>query len=357
MIEDYLRNQFYDQMLSEIVTGKNCIEVGFGTGILSFLALKYSPKHITAYEADPIRYQLGKHLIEKCGVQDQITLINKEFFASDIASDNDLIFHEILGVKLWDEEVQKIFNTQVPIFPNKFITEYYIAEVDLTLVSQIIQEKNNIQCKEWYKSIKDYTWPECYSFEDIKNLPDHILKECVDVFGFDKDHGINLVKYNPGIEIDTNFQQEIEHLLNAVVKNQIDGEIYSLSNFENTPIFSELDLTVDQTTKLATCTIDHNARTISYDYDYKESHTQPFDLNAPFVDLTIDLNRLKGRCWYILPKHGIAQGENKILLTNCRHWGHPNGNWLRSGIFMNNASKNLNIRQYLDCGRIAFSAY
>lgn len=37
---------------------------------------------------------------------------------------------------------------------------------------------------EFYKSIKDPSWPECQVEADFKNLPKHIQKECIQIFGY-----------------------------------------------------------------------------------------------------------------------------------------------------------------------------
>jgi predicted RNA methylase len=39
MLNDVARNQFYDQVLTQ-VRDHDCVEIGFGTGLLSMLALK-----------------------------------------------------------------------------------------------------------------------------------------------------------------------------------------------------------------------------------------------------------------------------------------------------------------------------
>lgn len=36
-----------------------------------------------------------------------------------------------------------------------------------------------------YNNIKDPSWPVCHSYQDLKNLPDHIIDECKNVHGFD----------------------------------------------------------------------------------------------------------------------------------------------------------------------------
>jgi predicted RNA methylase len=78
MLNDVARNQFYDQILTEVYD-QHCVEIGFGTGLLSMLALKHGARSIVAYESDPDRYRLGCEVIKLLGLQDRITLINQRY--------------------------------------------------------------------------------------------------------------------------------------------------------------------------------------------------------------------------------------------------------------------------------------
>jgi predicted RNA methylase len=74
MTTDKDRNQFMDRVLARTVKDKNCLDIGFGTGLLSFLAVKHGAKHVTAFEFNYERYLLGQYLIEKMGLQDQTSI-------------------------------------------------------------------------------------------------------------------------------------------------------------------------------------------------------------------------------------------------------------------------------------------
>ena len=101
MLVDHPRNQFYDELLKEC-KDKVVIDVGFGAGILSMLALKHGAKIVYAYEMVHQTYLLGKHIIESLGLEDKIILIHDKFFKS-MGPDNALIIHEIIGGAIWDE--------------------------------------------------------------------------------------------------------------------------------------------------------------------------------------------------------------------------------------------------------------
>ena len=52
---------------------------------------------------------------------------------------------------------------------------------------EVIQFADNIQQSQWaawYHRIRDSSWPDCPTEQCFVNLPDHIRKECVEVFGY-----------------------------------------------------------------------------------------------------------------------------------------------------------------------------
>jgi len=101
MINDFVRNQFYDRVLSRYVRGQRCTDVGFGTGLLSMLALKHGAQHIRAFENNPERFQLGKELIKRLGLQTQIDLINEQY--DNNYSPTPITFTETVNGNLWWE--------------------------------------------------------------------------------------------------------------------------------------------------------------------------------------------------------------------------------------------------------------
>lgn len=103
MINDHVRNRFYHDMIKSVVAGRSCIDVGFGTGLLTMMALDHGAAHVTAYEVDHGRYNLGLDTIKKCGIEDQVTLLNKKYDHAQRRDPKDLLFHEIIHANIWDE--------------------------------------------------------------------------------------------------------------------------------------------------------------------------------------------------------------------------------------------------------------
>lgn len=60
MTNDVSRNVFYNKILSKNVQGKKCCEIGFGTNLLSILAIKHGASSVIAYECNQDKFELGK---------------------------------------------------------------------------------------------------------------------------------------------------------------------------------------------------------------------------------------------------------------------------------------------------------
>ena len=104
MINDVLRNRFYDTILRDNVKDRDCIDIGFGTGLLSMLALQHGARHITAFESDPDRYELGLAIIQKLYLEDRVTLIPQRFSHQLLDRyPQHLVYTETVNGTLWQE--------------------------------------------------------------------------------------------------------------------------------------------------------------------------------------------------------------------------------------------------------------
>jgi len=119
MIFDKPRNQWYWELLKQS-KNKVCVDVGFGTGILTLIALHHGAKHVYAYEKDPSTFELGKYIIEELGFSDRVTFVNENYTSKDHRHlDIELIFHEIIGRNIWKEGINDTFRgATTKIVPN-----------------------------------------------------------------------------------------------------------------------------------------------------------------------------------------------------------------------------------------------
>ena len=97
------RNQFYQKIILNHVKDKVCLDIGFGTGLLSIIALEAGASHIIAFESNYHRYNLGVYIIEQLGLQDRISLIKDKFTTTTDIDHYEVVLHEIFGPNLWNE--------------------------------------------------------------------------------------------------------------------------------------------------------------------------------------------------------------------------------------------------------------
>lgn len=138
MINDYMRNQFYETIVENTVRHKKVVDIGFGTGLLSILCLKHGATSVVAYEVDQERYQLGVELIEKCGLQDRISLHNEKY-TWQTAVDADVIVTETVNGDLWQEGLwNSLPRTSSQLFlPGEYFVELYVKAIPKTFASLI----------------------------------------------------------------------------------------------------------------------------------------------------------------------------------------------------------------------------
>lgn len=129
MINDFMRNQFYDRILSRYVNGQYCTDIGFGTGLLSILALKHGAKHIRAFESDQDRFELGKEIIKQLGLQHRIELINQRYDRS--CEPTPVTFTETVNGNLWWEGLWNSLpkDNSTVFLPGEYFLEIWAVEV------------------------------------------------------------------------------------------------------------------------------------------------------------------------------------------------------------------------------------
>ena len=105
MLVDFRRNQYYDEIIADSVAGKNCIDLGFGTGMLSMMALKHGANHIIGYEKDANRHQLGCYIIQQLGLENKIDLRHEEFSWKTLVDPETVVINETVNSQLWGEKL------------------------------------------------------------------------------------------------------------------------------------------------------------------------------------------------------------------------------------------------------------
>jgi hypothetical protein len=121
----------------------------------------------------------------------------------------------------------------------------------MVMIGETFYNNYGFDIKRSYNIVKDPSWPNCSSIDDFNNLPEHIKKECLEVFKFDltnnytnifnkiKKQG-NDIKHHfasfingamvSRIGQDLYFGTQTFHEDTTALKNQIDSEFYNTRN-------------------------------------------------------------------------------------------------------------------------------
>lgn len=126
------RNKFYWEILKE-VQGRRCLEIGFGTGILSIIAIQHGAVHVEAWEQNLHLYQLGCHIIKELQLQDRITLHHGMYDKSRCRDPSLLVIHEIIGADIWCEGMYQA----LPVGQNLVLPSTYSIRFDVIAINRV----------------------------------------------------------------------------------------------------------------------------------------------------------------------------------------------------------------------------
>ena len=279
MINDFMRNQFYDNVLRNRVKDKHCLDIGFGTGLLSILALKHGAKSITAYESDNNRYLLGCEIIKRLELENKITLIHNRYKHDDFDKhDSNVIFSETVGGGLWGEGIWNSFPRQsgIQFLPGQYYLDIMALEI-----------------------------PESFANGLINEVDDSIRY------------------FSPGIDIDTKFIECINNLRNGKNSPDInlckDG-ITKLSNINTIwGWMPYMRLAAYNGKSIAKYTVDAIENTITTT-DQIGTNKAVIDFAIDNINMSINTEGFHNKCVMLVPRVGMKHGDaNLILDTGC--WG------------------------------------
>jgi hypothetical protein len=229
MINDYMRNQFYDRVLATEVNGCTCTDIGFGTGLLSMIALKYGAKNVRAFESDHDRYLLGKEIIKRLNLSSRIDLIN-EMYDND-CTPTEVTFTETVNGNLWWEGLWCSLprNKETKFLPSEYFLEIWATEIPdaFALGITLPQESNQY-------------------FNPGIDIDDSFIKVVNQLAKFDNLAGTSLL--TPGIVKFARQQETVWGWIPYLRASQTGTIVanYSISNFD--PNANSKIITIDATT-------------------------------------------------------------------------------------------------------------
>ena len=122
MLNDVGRNTFYQQCLDRCVENKIVADIGAGTGLLSFLAVKSGARHVFAIEKNRERYEYLQTMVERLDLKHKITSINDDWLNLDIPA--DIYVSETINTQIFGEDILQLANHAIrnggQFIPNRF---------------------------------------------------------------------------------------------------------------------------------------------------------------------------------------------------------------------------------------------
>lgn len=284
MINDVLRNYFYDNILRGNVRNRNCLDIGFGTGLLSLMALKHGARHVTAFESNPDRYELGKFIINQLGLENRISLINQRFHKGMIENypEVNAIFHEAVGTNIWDEGIWNTFTEFDCVYlPGEYLVEIHALPVDYSLAQGLFTP-------------------------------------------FEKYH------FNPGVDVHDGFNRLINELLSRRYADRRNNEntpslstgITKLSSIHT--IFHQtnphLKLINSAITLVSKYIVDVNRLILEITENQQIVKKEKLDFDLRTISLSAQIDKNLSDTWILLPRVGMKHGDH-VLYLDQGHWG------------------------------------
>lgn len=122
MLNDVGRNTFYQQCLDRCAQNKIVADIGAGTGLLSFLAVKSGARHVFAIEKNRERYEYLQTMVERLDLKHKITCINDDWLNLDIPA--DIYVSETINTQIFGEDILQLANHAIrnggQFIPNRF---------------------------------------------------------------------------------------------------------------------------------------------------------------------------------------------------------------------------------------------
>lgn len=118
MLNDKWRNQFFYSALHDKAKDKVVLDMGSGTGLLSFYALKAGAKFVYCIESDPTSAFITKQVLKANFDNKRFKIINCDFWSTDltktITHPIDILVSETVGPGLFDQGMLKTWQSVRP---------------------------------------------------------------------------------------------------------------------------------------------------------------------------------------------------------------------------------------------------
>jgi ubiquinone/menaquinone biosynthesis C-methylase UbiE len=191
LLADQIRMTSYQHAINKYVKkGDVVVDLGTGSGILSFFAISKEPKKI--YALDHSKFIEKVKIIAKSNSFKNIIFVKENSKNFSIPEKIDLILHEQIGTFLFNEDLIKktldlrdrLLKDNGRILPSKF--ELFIVPVKLKddCMVPLLYEYDFFNFSK-FKEFKDQEYSKNYGFLSIHSKVDHFLIKPEKVLSFD----------------------------------------------------------------------------------------------------------------------------------------------------------------------------
>lgn len=281
MINDVVRNSFYNQILTDSVKNKNCCDIGFGTGLLTLLALKHGAASVVAYEKDQHRYELGQHIISRLKLSNKVKLFHLQATSEHIFDQQfDVVFQEIIHQNIWGEGLWSIrpSTSNTNFIPGKFFLEICANEISDVALDGLINSGGSL----------DYFNPGIDMPADFVNI-------------------VNEVILGPDIKkIETKYYHNDLVRLNR-------AKMQKYWSWNPAQVFSRYNKVI-----VGKYEVDFNQCNIT---KYDSAGIQTLNLEQDDISLAIHTEHWQDKKILLECKFGIQHNQEKLYLDNCQGWG------------------------------------
>jgi len=110
MLNDRARNEWFQHRIEQVCPNKTVLDVGAGTGLLTYYALHAGARHVYVVETDPGIIPTLRGVLSKCFSSDRYTIIEENFWCEEVEqhipkNGIDVVVSETLGGAGIDEGI------------------------------------------------------------------------------------------------------------------------------------------------------------------------------------------------------------------------------------------------------------
>ena len=97
----------------------------------------------------------------------------------------------------------------------------------MVMIGDTFYENQSVNFKNFYKNVKDISWPECNSLDQFYTLPTHIQQECIEVHGMSIEHEHPYTYIFEQIQAQGNIiKSYVNPIINGAMVSRIGQDLY-----------------------------------------------------------------------------------------------------------------------------------